>query len=204
MDHSPPHLDVHGDTTAPDSPGAASRGFSTALALAITLLGLVALVASGCRTAHADRAAHAVLEPTEGNDVRGQVEFTTVADGVKIRAVVKGLPPGLHGFHVHEKGDCSAPDGTSAGGHFNPHGSPHGSPLGAEPARHAGDLGNLISSGVSTDALYERIDPLLSLDGEASIIGKAVIVHAGEDDLKSQPTGKAGARVACGVIKVKD
>lgn len=139
------------------------------------------------------------LSPTQGNNVSGKVTFTKVDDGIKIVADLKGLSEGKHGFHVHEKGDCSAPDGTSAGGHFNPENKPHGAP--DDSARHVGDMGN-IEAGSDGNAHYERVDHLMSFSGSHSIIGKAVIVHQKADDLKSQPTGAAGARVACGVIEL--
>jgi Cu-Zn family superoxide dismutase len=138
-----------------------------------------------------------VLEPTTGSTVSGWVTFESMADHVHVRAEVKGLTPGRHGFHVHEKGDCSSGDGTSAGGHFNPVGEPHAGP--DSPKRHVGDLGNLEANDAGI-ASYERMDFGVRLSGEHSILGKAVIVHAGEDDLTTQPTGAAGARVACGVI----
>jgi Cu-Zn family superoxide dismutase len=141
-----------------------------------------------------------VLMPTEGNDVAGTVTFTEVEGGVQVTADVTGLAPGDHGFHVHQLGDCSAPDGTSAGGHFNPMGMEHGGP--DADVRHVGDLGN-ITADESGHATYSRVDPMLSLSGETSIIGRAVIIHAGTDDLTSQPTGAAGARLACGVIGIK-
>ncbi len=141
----------------------------------------------------------AVLHPTEGNDVSGIVTFTQVADDIQIVADVEGLSPGKHGFHIHEYGDCSAPDGTSAGGHFNPEDMPHGAPTDME--RHAGDLGNLEADSEGR-AHYERIDNHISFSGSHSIIGLAVVIHAGEDDFVSQPTGNAGARVACGVIGI--
>jgi len=141
----------------------------------------------------------AVLSPTEGSNVGGIVTFTKVEDGVKVVAHIEGLKPGKHGFHVHEYGDCSSPDGNSAGGHFNPQGMPHGAP--GDSASHAGDIGNIVadSSGV---AHLEWTDPHMTLDGPESIIGRGVIVHANEDDLKTQPTGNAGPRVACGVIGI--
>ena len=142
-------------------------------------------------------AAMCELSPTEGNTVNGTVMFTQVEGGVKVTAVVMGLTPGNHGFHVHETGDCSAPDATSAGGHFNPDQMAHGGP--DAEVRHEGDLGNLVADSTGT-AHYERVDAHLALEGENSIIGRAVIVHAKVDDLTSQPTGAAGARVACGVI----
>lgn len=141
----------------------------------------------------------AVLHPTEGNKVTGLVTFTSTSDGIRVIADVEGLSPGKHGFHIHEYGDCSAPNGTSAGGHFNPEAKMHGAPTDA--VRHVGDLGN-ITAGSNGKAHFEWTDKLLSFDGPHSIIGRAVIIHAGEDDLKSQPTGNAGDRVACGVIGI--
>ena len=142
----------------------------------------------------------ATLEPTEGNDVSGTVTFTKVAGGIRIVADVDGLTPGKHGFHVHENGDCSAPDGSSAGGHFNPTNMPHGAPDDAQ--RHVGDLGNLVADE-NGHAHYDRIDTVIALEGEKSILDRGLIVHAGEDDFVTQPTGNAGARVACGVIRAK-
>jgi Cu-Zn family superoxide dismutase len=142
----------------------------------------------------------AVLSPTEGNAVHGTVTFEKVEGGVHVVAEVYGLQPGTkHGFHVHEYGDVSAPDGTSTGGHFNPSGMKHGGPMAQE--RHAGDMGNLV---VGDDGVgrVDYIDSVMKLNGPMSILGRGVIVHAGEDDLVSQPTGAAGARVASGVIGV--
>jgi len=141
----------------------------------------------------------AVLHPTEGNEVKGTVEFEKVDGGIKVTAEVEGLSNGKHGFHIHEFGDCSALDGGSAGGHFNPTNKNHGSP--EDEDRHIGDLGN-IEAGADGMASYSRIDSVLTLNGEHSILGRAIIVHAEEDDLTSQPTGAAGARVACGVIGI--
>jgi len=138
-----------------------------------------------------------ILHPTEGNEVSGIVTFTKTDDGMKIVANLEGLAPGKHGFHIHEYGDCSRLDGKSAGGHFNPDGKKHGAPNSEE--RHVGDLGNLLANEEGK-AYYEMIDSYISFSGPHSIIGRAIIVHAGEDDLTSQPTGAAGARVACGVI----
>jgi Cu-Zn family superoxide dismutase len=110
-----------------------------------------------------------------------------------------GLNPGQYGFHIHEYGDCTAPAGTSAGGHFNPENQPHAGPDQAQ--RHVGDLGNLEADN-SGNAHYEKTDTHLKFDGRDSIIGRGVIVHTGVDDLVSQPSGNAGPRVACGVIGV--
>ena len=141
----------------------------------------------------------AVLHPTEGNAVRGTVTFVKVEGGIRITAEVEGLTPGKHGFHIHEYGDCSAPNGTSARGHFNPENVPHAGP--DSPQRHVGDLGNL-EADENGKAHYERVDKIISFSGPRSIIGRAVIIHAKEDDMQSQPTGAAGARLACGVIGI--
>ncbi len=141
----------------------------------------------------------ALLIPTEGNAVSGTVTFIRSDDGIAIVANVSGLTPGHHGFHIHQYGDCSAPDGTSAGGHYNPHADAHGGPQAEQ--RHVGDMGNLIA-GEDGMGTLEYTDSTVSFEGENSILGRGVIVHAGEDDLTTQPTGAAGARVACGVIGV--
>lgn len=141
----------------------------------------------------------AVLNPASGSDVRGTVTFTQTGDGVKIVADVTGLSAGKHGFHIHEFGDCSAKDATSAGGHYNPTNHPHAGP--DADKHHVGDMGNL-EADASGKAHLELVDKNMKLTGDAGIIGYAVIVHEKADDLKSQPTGDAGGRVACGVIGV--
>ena len=141
----------------------------------------------------------AVLVPTSGNTARGTVTFEAVAGGVRITAQLEGLPAGNHGFHIHEFGDCSAADGTSAGGHYNPAGAPHAGPEGSP--RHVGDLGN-VSADTQGKAAYDRTDRLVKLDGPDSVVGRGVIVHAGADDLATQPTGNAGARLACGAVGI--
>jgi len=139
-----------------------------------------------------------VLHPTAGNKVSGTVTFTEVADGVQVQAEITGLSPGKHGFHVHEFGDCSATDLASAGAHFNPTNKPHAGPDTAE--RHVGDMGNL-EADASGAAKLDYVDHEISLtDDQRSVIGRSVIVHAKADDLKSQPAGDSGARIACGVI----
>jgi Cu-Zn family superoxide dismutase len=140
-----------------------------------------------------------VLHPTEGNNVQGIIRFMQSDSGVVINANISGLTAGKHGFHVHQYGDCSAADGTSAGGHFNPDMKKHGAPWDAE--RHVGDLGNVVADSTGM-VNREWTDKVISLSGPHSIIGRSIVVHAGEDDLTSQPTGNAGARVACGVIGI--
>lgn len=149
--------------------------------------------------AGSNKAAVAVLIPTVGNAVTGVVRFTQVDGGVRVVADVSGLKPGTHGFHIHEFGDISAADGMSAGGHLNPGHAKHGAPDAAE--RHEGDLGNLKADD-NGHASADYIDTVISLNGPTSIIGRGVIVHADADDLKSQPVGNAGKRVAAGVIGV--
>lgn len=141
--------------------------------------------------------AKAEVNPSSGSKVRGTVTFTQVDGGVKIVGDFEGLTPGKHGFHVHEKGDCSAHDGSSAGAHFNPTNQPHGGP--DSSARHVGDLGN-VKADANGKAHYERIDSVISLNGENSILDKSIVIHQDPDDYTTQPTGNSGARVGCGVI----
>ncbi len=185
-----------------------SRSRSIVLALSASLavfLLLAALPASGQNAMHEHatpapvKKAIAVLQPTKGNSVRGTVTYEAVENGVRVLADISGLTPGKHGFHIHEFGDCSSDDGSSAGGHFNPGGKSHGSPA-ADP-RHAGDMGN-IEADKNGHAKLDYVDHVMTLSGDHSILGHAVIVHEKEDDLKTQPTGNAGARVACGVIGI--
>lgn len=142
------------------------------------------------------------LQSQEGSNISGTVTFTQSPDGgaVTIQASVSGVESaGPHGFHVHETGDCSAPDFTSTGGHFNPTNAPHGGPDDAE--HHAGDLGNIEIGDDGTGSL-DLASTMLTLEEGApnSLVGKAVILHAGQDDFETQPTGDAGGRLACGVI----
>jgi superoxide dismutase, Cu-Zn family len=141
--------------------------------------------------------ASAVVSPVGSSGVSGHVTFTKAEGGVKVSVKLAGLKPGAHGFHIHEFGDCSAPDGTSAGGHFNPAGDPHAGPKDAK--RHEGDMGNIEAAKDGT-ATLEYVDAMLAFDGPSSILGRGIIVHAAPDDLKTQPTGNAGGRVGCAVI----
>ena len=170
------------------------------LVLGAASLGVSAQTPAPGKAASGGGAAKATvkLNPTANNTARGEVTFTTEAGGVHVVGSFSGLVFGEHGFHVHEKGDCSAPDGTSAGGHFNPATKPHGAREAA--ARHAGDLGNLKADPYGL-ARVDFVDSAISLSGPDSIVGKAVIVHEKADDFTTQPTGNAGARQACGVIE---
>lgn len=150
-----------------------------------------------------DRAVARIGE-VDGSGVRGAVEFVDLGGAVEVRYNLTGLSAGLHGFHVHQTGDCG-PDSTgtpagAAGGHFNPAASDHAGPDNPSSRRHAGDLGN-IEVDASGRAIGVRVDSVLSFSGPTSILGKAMLVHGGEDDLSSQPSGDAGPRVGCGVIE---
>jgi len=169
------------------------------LVLGAGSLGLSAQAPPAAKAATAAGAKATVkLAPTANQTARGEVTFTAEAGGVHVVGTFSGLVYGEHGFHVHEKGDCSAPDGASAGGHFNPGGKPHAARDAA--ARHAGDLGNLKADPYGL-ARVDFVDTTLSLSGPDSIVGKAVIIHEKADDFATQPSGNAGARQACGVIE---
>jgi superoxide dismutase, Cu-Zn family len=141
----------------------------------------------------------AELYPTAGNQAHGTVIFTMVNEGIKMQVHIEGLKPGLHGFHIHQYGDCSSADGSSAGGHFNPDQMVHGGPM--DSNRHAGDMGNIEadSNGVAN---LELVDNQMSFSGPHSIIGRGIVIHANSDDLKTQPSGNSGSRIACGVIGI--
>ena len=157
---------------------------------------LAALLAAGCATSAPPSYVATTLQPTIGNTAAGAVWF--IADGaeVRIRGHVTGLKANQeHGFHVHEKGDCSSGDGMSSGGHYNPTGKPHGPPAGEH---HAGDLPALKADASGTATIDARIRGLAA--GPTEFAGKALIVHLAGDDYTTQPTGNSGARIACGVI----
>ena len=148
------------------------------------------------------RLARATLEPTAGHGARGRVELVQTPDGLFVDIRLSGLTPGRHGLHIHEHGDCSAPDAASTGDHFSPADDPHGAPADPAGQHHAGDLGNVTAddSGTATGQLTARA---LSLEpGAVDVVGRAVVVHAGEDDLSSQPAGDSGEPAACGVIEL--
>ncbi len=141
------------------------------------------------------------LSPASGSQVQGWVKFTQLKGSVLVEGDVTGFAPGKHGFHIHDKGDCSAPDATSAGGHFNPLDQKHGAPNSVKS--HMGDLGN-IKADSTGHAKFKFKNKIIQLSGEYSIVDRAIIVHAALDDEKTQPTGNAGARVACGVIQISN
>ncbi|MHB9783045.1 superoxide dismutase family protein [Stenotrophomonas maltophilia] len=150
----------------------------------------------------ADASATAELAPTQGNETKGSVTFKRVDGKVHVTGQISGLKPGSeHGFHIHEKGDCSAPDGTSAGGHFNPGKQDHGS-VTSDP-HHGGDMPNIKADdkGVATIDGPVSSNVNIGKGDDFDIIGRGLIVHADPDDYTSQPTGNAGARLACAVIQ---
>jgi len=155
-------------------------------------------VAAGCVSTPVWSAV-ATLEPTKGNTASGTVSFVPKGDKVVVSARVTGLTPGPHGFHIHEKGDCSSGDGMSAGGHFNPQSKPHGNP--STPDHHAGDMPMLVADGNGEATLTAELDIVAVGSGAADVVGRSVIVHKDGDDFTTQPTGNSGSRVACGVIR---
>ncbi|CDZ80529.1 Superoxide dismutase [Cu-Zn] precursor [Candidatus Rubidus massiliensis] len=140
------------------------------------------------------------VKPVDGSNVEGTVTFSELERGVRIVADIKGLTPGEHGFHVHEHGDCGGKGGENTGGHYNPFNKKHGGPDSSE--RHVGDFGNLVADDAGI-AHYERTDDYIQLNGEYSIVGRSIVIHAGKDDLVSQPSGNSGAKIGCGIIEAQ-
>lgn len=149
--------------------------------------------------------ASSVLEEKSGSELEGYARFSKSSEGIQVIVSVKNALPGIHGIHIHEKGNCSSSDASSAGGHYNPTQAPHGDP---NPLRHhIGDLGNIVvgedGRGVLSLAIpINRFNPDF-LDWR-KLVGRALIIHSGVDDLESQPTGDSGSRIACGLIVGED
>ena len=144
--------------------------------------------------------AKASIEARSGSTLTGTATFTAVAaGGVAVHVHIEKAPPGTHGLHIHEKGDCSDPEAKSAGGHVNPGGMPHAGPK--DPKHHAGDLGNIEIRADGTGDLDIVSDMLTVKPGPNSVIGRSVVFHEKADDLTTQPTGNAGGRLGCGVIQ---
>ena len=161
----------------------------------------LAVLVAGCASVSEIPMAEARLAPTAGNTVSGVVSFAQAGDKVRVTGELTGLTPGAHGFHVHDKGDCSAPDATSAGGHFNPGAKQHGHPDQGE--HHAGDLPLLVADAAGVARITAYSDVISIGGGAGNVVGRSVVVHAAADDFKSQPAGNSGPRVACGVIVAK-
>jgi len=161
-----------------------------------------ALLGACASTPQAPLRATAQLQPTKGSKTFGEATFEQVGDKVHVVIYVQGLKPGQeHGLHIHEVGDCSSGDGMSTKGHFNPHSKPHANP--GTPERHAGDLPALKAEKNGRAKVDAKLDVITVSAGPASVIGRGLIVHADPDDYKTQPTGNAGARIACGVIRAE-
>jgi Cu-Zn family superoxide dismutase len=167
----------------------------------LALLLALAALGAGCQSMPGDAPrATANLQPTKSGKAAGTISFTQVGDKVRVSGTVSGLVPGReHGFHIHEAGDCSSGDGMSAKGHFNPYGKPHANPATTE--RHAGDMPALKADASGNATVNSELNVITIAPGPASIVGRGLIVHADPDDYKTQPTGNAGARVACAVIQ---
>jgi Cu-Zn family superoxide dismutase len=169
---------------------------STALA-ALTMAAAAAPAWAQAAAPAAPGMAKAHLQVSAPGVGEGDVTFEEMGDGLMMHVVASGLPPGsTHGFHVHDKGVCTGPDFTSAGGHFNPTAHAHGGP---DAERHAGDMPNVVADASG------KVDQRVMLHGSMlrgaeGVVGHAVVLHAGADDYKTQPTGNSGARMACGVI----
>ena len=160
----------------------------------------LAVAVGGCASMGVGTKPSAVanLEPTTGNAVRGTVTFTQDGDAVRVSATVSGLKPGAqHGFHVHEKGDCSSGDGMSTGGHFNPDAQPHGP---QSSPHHAGDMPSLSADSYGNATASFTLKGVSVGGGAADLVGRGLIVHRDPDDYTTQPTGNAGPRIACAVI----
>jgi Cu-Zn family superoxide dismutase len=160
---------------------------------------LVILSFASCRSAQPGPMAMAMLHPTSGSSAVGMVHFQQNADGsVEVKVDMTGVPPGEHGFHIHDKGDCGD-NGNAAGGHFNPTSMIHGAPDAV--SHHAGDFGNVSADASGAVHATFTTHSITVAPGTNSVIGHAVILHANRDDLTTQPTGNAGARIACGVTQ---
>lgn len=161
-------------------------------------LGASLLLAACGHLGSAGPSATTTLQPRSGSAASGTARFTQQGDQVRARVEVTGLTPGQeHGMHIHDKGDCSAPDAMSAGGHFNPTGKPHG-PQNAE--HHGGDLPALKADASGKAVAEFSVTGVTVAPGPNSIVGRSLVVHKDPDDYKTQPTGNSGARIACGVI----
>lgn len=161
--------------------------------LAISSLAAVVLLA-GCASQAPAPGATAELQGRSGSTVQGRVQFTQMAHAVKIEVDARNVSTGEHGFHIHEVGDCSAPDGSSAKGHYNPSGSKHGHA--GQGEHHAGDIPNLKADAAGVVRQSVELHGVMLKD----LVGRSVVIHADPDDYTSQPAGNSGKRIACGVI----
>jgi len=165
--------------------------------LPLALLSLTLLCACAPRTTTAE----ATLRPTHGNTAAGTMTFAQTGADLLIKGAFTGLTPGAHGLHIHVYGDCSGSAATAAGPHFNPFGKRHGPPGGK--SSHLGDLPMLTAGADGTARFEARMDVMTVEEGPTSIAGRSVIITARPDNFTTQPDGASGARISCGVIKLK-
>ena len=162
-----------------------------------TICAIAVVLLAGCAAApRAGPSASASLEPKSGTGAHGKLRFTQVGSKVLVTGEVAGLSPGPHGFHVHENGDCGGNDAAAAGGHFNPAAQKHG----GRANGHAGDMGNIEADMYGKADVEVELNNRSVAEGPNALLGKAVVVHVGPDDLKTDPAGNSGARIACGII----
>jgi len=165
----------------------------------LALVSTVLLVVAACATMNRPTAT-ANLDAMGSSTAKGTARFVQLADGsVQVTVDATGVPPGVHGFHVHEGNACGS-DGMAAGGHFNPASTPHGAPHDAQ--KHAGDFGNVTADDSGRVHAQFTTHGITVESGANSVVGRAVVLHANPDDLKTQPTGNAGGRIACGVTQL--
>ena len=187
----------------------ALNAFNTTYWFPLFLLGLVMSLAScgmlqdlfNGADAPASQQAIAIIGPTSGSSVTGAATFRQTGDQITLLVEINNASPGLHAVHIHEYGDCSSPDGKSAGGHWNPTGVAHG--MWGEGGFHLGDIGNINVGEDGTGSIELTTDLWeIGTGSNVDIVGRGIIVHAGADDFTSQPSGAAGARIGCGAIEL--
>jgi Cu-Zn family superoxide dismutase len=173
-----------------------------ALVIAATAAGV--LLGAGCTSLGGGSATTRVeLQSRSGSTVSGSLQLRDSTAGLRITGEVRGLAPDSgHGFHIHDKGDCSAADGASAGGHFNPTGAPHGR-AGSGAAHHAGDMPNIKADAKGVAKVDQTVAGVVLAAGANGAAGRSLVVHRDPDDYTSQPAGNSGPRVACGVVPAK-
>lgn len=164
-----------------------------------TITFLTVALFAACSHMSSGPTATANLESRSGSTAAGRATFTQSGQAVRLHLDITGVSANTqHGFHVHEIGDCSSADATSAGAHFNPTGAPHGGRT--DTAHHAGDFGNVMSNAAGEIRQDFTVDFISVTEGPSSVVGRSIVLHASPDDLKTQPSGNSGARIACGVI----
>jgi superoxide dismutase, Cu-Zn family len=169
----------------------------------LVLMVSCAITTLACTSLPSSLSAESILASKSGSETTGLVRFTQMGKDIEAEGTIRGLKPNQeHGFHIHDKGDCSSPDGMSAGGHFNPESNPHAHHTSA--THHAGDLPNLKADIHGVATFRVTLHGLSLAESKLAITGHALIVHANPDDYASQPAGNAGPRIACGLIVLQN